>query len=83
MLLARLHALPRLTIPAAVLILALVGLLAPPAIGVPCLLIVALFLGWVAALAWPRLDSTGRLLRALTIGLLVGAAIGRATGAIA
>lgn len=82
-LLARLHALPRLTIPAAVLILTVVGLLAPPVIGVLCLLILALFLGWLAALAWPRLDSAGRLLRALAVGLLVGAAIGRATGAIA
>ena len=81
--LARLHTLPRLTVPAAVLILTLIGLMAPPMVGVPCLVILVLFLGWLAALAWPSLDRSGRLIRALAIGLLVGAAIARATGALA
>jgi hypothetical protein len=81
-LLARLHALPRLTVPAIVLVLTIAGLLAPPPIGVPCLIILAAFLGWLAWLAWPRLDRGGRLLRALVVGLLVGAAIARATGAL-
>ena len=81
--LARLHSLPRFTIPAVVLILTLVGLIAPPVIGVPCLLILVLFLGWLAALAWPTLDAGGRLIRALALGLIVGAAIARATGALA
>ena len=80
--LARLHTLPRLTVPALVLVLTVAGLLAPPAIGVPCLVILATFLGWLASLAWPKLDPTGRLLRALVVGMLVGAAIARATGAI-
>jgi hypothetical protein len=82
-LLARLHALPRLTVPAIVLVLTIAGLLAPPPIGVPCLIILAVFLGWLAWLAWPRLDQAGRLQRALVVGLLVGAAIARATGALA
>jgi hypothetical protein len=82
LLLARLHALPRLTVPALVLVLTVAGLLAPPLIGVPCLVVLALFLGWLASLAWPRLDQPGRLLRALVVGLLVGAAIARATGAL-
>jgi hypothetical protein len=81
-LLTRLHALPRLTVPALVLVLTVVGLLAPPAIGVPSLVLLALFLGWLASLAWPRLDSTGRLLRALVVGLVVGAAIARAAGGL-
>jgi hypothetical protein len=80
--LARLHALPRLTVPAIVLVLTIAGLLAPPLIGVPCLIILAGFLGWLASLAWPKLDPPGRLLRALIIGMLVGAAIARATGAL-
>jgi hypothetical protein len=83
LLLARLHTLPRLTIPAVVLVLTIAGLMAPPAVGVPCLVILALFLGWLASLAWPRLDTSGRLLRALVVGLLVGAAIARATGSLA
>jgi hypothetical protein len=81
--LARLHALPRLTVPAIVLVLTVAGLLAPPPIGVPCLVILAAFLGWLAWLAWPKLDPTGRLLRALVVGMLVGAAIARGTGALA
>jgi hypothetical protein len=82
LLLARLHALPRLTVPAIVLVLTVAGLLAPPAIGAPCLVILAVFLGWLASLAWPRLDTGGRLVRALVVGLLAGAAIARATGAM-
>ena len=81
--LARLHSLPRFTVPAIVLILTLVGLIAPPVIGVPCLLILAVFLGWLASFAWRSLDTNGRLIRALALGLLVGAAIARATGALA
>jgi hypothetical protein len=80
--LARLHAMPRLTVPAIVLVLTVAGLMAPPPVGVLCLVILAVFLGWLASLAWPRLDTTGRLLRALVVGLLVGAAIARATGAL-
>jgi hypothetical protein len=82
-LLARLHALPRLTVPAAVLVLTVAGLMAPPPIGVPCLVVLAAFLGWLASQAWPRLDTSGRLLRALVVGLLVGAALARATGTLA
>jgi uncharacterized membrane protein YeaQ/YmgE (transglycosylase-associated protein family) len=58
------------------------GLLAPPPIGVACLVILASFLGWLASLAWPKLDQVGRLLRALVVGMLIGAAIARATGAL-
>ena len=80
--LSRLHALPRLTIPAIVLALTVAGLMAPPPIGVPCLVILAGFVGWLAWVAWPRLDPTGRLLRALVVGLLVGVAIARAAGVL-
>lgn len=82
LLLARLHALPRLTVPALVLVLTVAGLMAPPVIGVACLVVLAAFLGWLASLGWPRLDPTGRLLRVLVVGLLVGAAIARATGTL-
>jgi len=74
--------LPRLTVPAVVLALTLAGLSAPPAIGAPCLLLVVLFLGWLASLAWPVLDQRGRALRLLTMGLLIGAAIARSVGAL-
>lgn len=82
LLLTRLHALPRLTVPAVVLVLTITGLLAPPPIGVPCLVVLAAFFGWLTALAWPKLDPTGRALRVLTVGLLIGAAIARTTGTL-
>ena len=82
LLLARLHALPRLTVPVLVLVLTIAGLMAPPVIGVPCLVVLAGFFAWLASMAWPKLDSTARLLRVVTVGLLIGAAIARATGAL-
>jgi len=80
--LRRLAALPRLTVPAVVLALTLAGLSAPPAIGAPCLVLVVLFLGWLASLAWPALDQRGRTLRLLMMGLLIGAAVARSVGAV-
>lgn len=79
-LLLRLSRLPRLLVPAVVLALTVTGLAAPPWIGVPCLLLVVAFVGWLATLSWPVLPAAGRVLRLLTAGLLLAAAAGRATG---
>jgi hypothetical protein len=51
-------------------------------IAVPCLLAIVAFLSWLAWLAWDTLPPGGRALRALTIGLLVGAAAARTVGAV-
>jgi hypothetical protein len=72
--------LPRLLVPGIVLLLTFTGLAAPAWLGAPCLVLVAAFLGWLAALSWPVLDSRGRTLRVLTIGLLVAAAVARSYG---
>jgi len=80
--LARLAGLPRLLVPAAILGLTLVGLAGPAVIGVPCLLVIVVFLTWLAVLAWPALTPGGRALRTLTIGLLVGAAVARTVTAL-
>lgn len=72
--------LPRLLVPGLVLLLTFAGLAAPARVGAPCLMLVAAFLGWLAALSWPVLDSRGRALRVLTIGLLLGAAVARLYG---
>lgn len=80
--LVRLSALPRLVVPAAVLVLTLAGLLAPPVVGAVCLLLVAAFLAWLGSLSWPVLTPGGRAMRTLTVGLLVGAAVARAVGGL-
>ncbi len=80
--LLRLARLPRLFVPAAVLVLTLAGLAAPVMIAVPCLLVLVAFLSWLAVLAWAKLSPGGRALRALTIALLVGAATARTVGAV-
>jgi hypothetical protein len=78
--LKRLHAMPRWTIPLATVVLVFVGLSAGPVLGGLCLLAIAAFLGWLAFLAWPQLGLGARLLRALVLGLLTGAALTRLFG---
>jgi hypothetical protein len=78
--LKRLHAMPRWTIPLAAIVLVFVGMYAGAVIGGLCLLVLAAFLGWLAYLAWPQLKRRDRLLRALVLGLLTGAAVARLFG---
>jgi hypothetical protein len=52
------------------------GLAVPGWVGAAALVLVAAFLGWLAALSWPALDQNGRLLRlAAVAGTLVLAGI--------
>jgi uncharacterized membrane protein len=51
------------------------GLLIPGVVGSLLLLVLAVFLAWLAAMSWPRVDAAGRLLRVLAIALVVGAAV--------
>lgn len=76
-LLTRLHALPRLTVPVAALVLFLVGLFAPPPFAFPSLVLITLFVMWLATLSWPSLDRPARLLRIVAVGALVGVLAGR------
>jgi hypothetical protein len=80
--LQRLSRLPKLLVPAVVLAMTVAGLAAPPVVAVPCLLLVAAFLAWLGAMSWPVLDPFGRLMRVLTVTLLVGAAVARGAGAL-
>jgi hypothetical protein len=72
--------LPTWTVPAAILLLMVVGLSAPVLYAVPALVIVAVFIGWLAYLSWPLLPAGGRLLRAGMIALVAGSATARLTG---
>ncbi len=78
--LLRLSELPRLVIPGAMLVLMLVGLSAPLALALPAFGVIAAFVGWLAYLSWPILDTRARLLRALMLAVIIGAAVARAVG---
>jgi Family of unknown function (DUF6703) len=73
-LLLRMSALPGWLIPALMLAIAVVGLLISGPVGFALLLVVALFLAWLAALSWPVLPPRTRLLRVLVpLAVLVAA----------
>ncbi len=71
-----LHQLPVWFPPAMVAALLVVGLAVPGWLGATALVLVAAFLGWLAALSWPGVAPGGRLLRlAAVAGVLVVAVI--------
>jgi hypothetical protein len=47
------------------------GLAVPGLIGAVALVLVAAFLGWLAAVSWPRLTPSGRLLRVAAIACVL------------
>ena len=71
-----LHQLPVWVVPLLLAALLIAGLVVPGWIGAVALVLVAAFLGWLAAVSWPRLTPSGRLLRVAAIaGVLVIAGI--------
>jgi hypothetical protein len=71
-----LHQLPVWAVPLVLTGLLVTGLAVPGWLGAVALVLVAAFLGWLAALSWPRLGPGTRLLRvAAVVGLLVVAGI--------
>ena len=71
-----LHQQPVWLPPLVVALLLVVGLAVPGWLGAAAMVLVAAFLGWLAALSWPRLTRGGRLLRlAAVAGVLVVAVI--------
>jgi hypothetical protein len=67
-----LHQLPVWVLPLVLAGLLVTGLAVPGWPGAVALVLVAAFLGWLAALSWPRLGPGPRLLRvAAVVGLLV------------
>ena len=76
-LLLRLHALPRLAVPLATVVLVALGVLAPPAVGLLALAVVALFVVWIAYLSWPVVTTAGRAVRVLMVALVLGLALTR------
>jgi hypothetical protein len=76
-LLLRLHGWPRPVLPVITVVLVLVGVLAPPILGVVALAVVALFVAWIGYLSWPAVSASGRVLRVVMVGLVVVLALSR------
>jgi hypothetical protein len=64
---ARLHSMPKLTLPGITLVLALVGVFAPVGVGIPCLILLALLLGWLGFLSWPVVTTGARGMRIFSV----------------
>ena len=75
-----LNRVPRALIVIGLAALLVAGLLAPALIGSVLLFILGLFLLWLVALSWPVLPPGSRFMRVITVALVLGAAVLRATG---
>ncbi len=68
---------PKVLLPALVVVLLIAGLAAPPTVGAPLLVLLALLLLWLSYLSWPALDSGARALRGGMLGLVAVAVVQR------
>ncbi len=70
-----LHQLPAWLLPVLAVALLVTGLAVRGWAGAAALCGLAAVLGWLAAVSWPRLSGQGRLLRVVTVGLILAAAV--------
>jgi hypothetical protein len=78
---AKLHAMPKLTLPGITLALALAAVFAPVAVGVPASILLALLLAWLGFLSWPVVTSGQRAVRVFTVLVILLFAVSRIAGA--
>jgi hypothetical protein len=78
-LLVYLHQLPRWVPPVVLAVLLITGLAVHGIGGGIALAGVVLILLWLAVVSWPSLPPAGRLVRALVIALVIGAAVVQVT----
>lgn len=76
-LLVRLTAQPKLLVPVVSLLLLIGGLALPVVPGLICLALLAAFIGWLTYLSWPAIVGVARIVRIVTLGLIVAAAVSR------
>lgn len=74
---ARLHGMPKLTLPGITLVLALIGVFAPIGVGVPALVLLALLLGWLGFLSWPVVTTGARGMRIFSVLVILLFAVSR------
>lgn len=75
-----LSARPRWFVPVLSAVLLLGGLFAPPGFGVPLLLLLVAFVGWLSYLSWPVVAGVQRVVRLAVIGLVLAAVAGKLSG---
>jgi hypothetical protein len=74
---ARLHTMPKLTLPGITLVLALLGVFAPAVAGVPALILLALLLAWLGFLSWPLVSTGQRAIRVFSVLVILLFAVSR------
>lgn len=74
---ARLHAMPKLTLPGITLVLALIGVFAPVGVGIPALILLALLLAWLGFLSWPVVSTGARGMRIFSVLVILLFAVSR------
>ncbi len=79
-LLVWLSARPKFFVPLLSAVLLLGGLFGPAGVGVPLLLLLAAFVGWLSYLSWPVVTGVQRVLRLATVGLVLAAVAGKLSG---
>lgn len=75
--LTRLHALPRWITPVATLVLVATGALGPLVVAIPALVLVFVFVAWIAYLSWPVVPPSGRLIRVIMLVLVLAVGVSR------
>lgn len=78
-LLHRLARLPRWIVAALMAVLVVTGLAVTGPLGAACLVVLAVFLGWLLALSWPVIGAAARTLRLGVVLLLLAAAVWQLT----
>jgi hypothetical protein len=61
----------RAVVPLVSVLLLIGGLALPPALGVPCLVILVAFVGWLTYLSWPAIVGQARVVRVATLLLIL------------
>ena len=51
--------------------LLITGFIVPGLIGAAALVLVAIFLGWLAYMSWPRINTSGRIMRVVAMACMV------------
>jgi hypothetical protein len=74
-----LHQLPTWVAPVVLAVLLVAGLAVKGPGGAVALCAVAIVLGWLASVSWPRLTTTGRAGRVLAVAIVLGVAAYQAT----
>jgi len=71
---------PKYLLPVLMVALMLVGLAAPLVFALPALVVIGLFVTWLAFLSWPVIDTRQRAVRVLMIAIIAFAFVGRVAG---